>query len=82
MSMRLVSKAETMGSFSEEADAQKELHTVALKHGLVLLPDNALKIAPPLCITREELDDLMDALDLSLSECERGLGTAMPPRHR
>ena len=76
MSMRLVSNKETMEGFSEESGAESKLHAIALKHGLVLLPDNVLKIAPPLCITREQLDDLMDALDLSLSQWERNLGMA------
>jgi adenosylmethionine-8-amino-7-oxononanoate aminotransferase len=31
-------------------------------------------IAPPLCITREQVDDLMDRLDQTLSEWESAMG--------
>jgi adenosylmethionine-8-amino-7-oxononanoate aminotransferase len=83
----LVSNKHTMEFFPPEAQAETTLHAIALQHGLALYgtlygprrPDAhkrglPLFLAPPLCITRAQVDELLDALDSTLTEWEQRLG--------
>ena len=83
----IVKSKETLGFFDHDAHAEHKLQAIALKNGLAFyatlygsrrgpalnrgLP---LFIAPPLCITREQVDDLLDRLDQTLTEWEKELG--------
>ncbi|MFQ5933360.1 MAG: aspartate aminotransferase family protein [Dehalococcoidia bacterium] len=82
-----VSNKETMEFFPPEVNAEEKFQGIALKNGLAMygtlygprrpaahtrgLP---LFIAPPLCITKEQVDELVDALDRSLTEFEKEVG--------
>ena len=73
--------------FDRDTRAEHKLQAIALKNGLAFyatlygsrrgpalnrgLP---LFIAPPLCITREEVDELLTRLDQTLTEWEKELG--------
>ncbi|MFQ5874613.1 MAG: aminotransferase class III-fold pyridoxal phosphate-dependent enzyme, partial [Dehalococcoidia bacterium] len=79
-----VSNKETMEFFPPETNAEETFQGIALKNGLALygtlygprrppahtrgLP---IFIAPPICVTREQVDELLDALDRSLTEFEQ-----------
>jgi adenosylmethionine-8-amino-7-oxononanoate aminotransferase len=78
---------DTMEWFPTEAIAEEKFQGIALKNGLAFYLSlfgprrpGALKrgmpiyIAPPLCITREQVDDLMDRLDQTLGEWESAVG--------
>ncbi len=83
----LVSNKETLEFFPQEVNAEERFQAIALKNGLALYgtlygprrPESHTRglpifIAPPLCITREQVDELVDALDRSLTELEQELG--------
>ena len=87
MVLELVGDKETMEWFSPEANADEKFQGIGLKNGLAFYMSlygprrpGALKrgmplyIAPPLCITREQVDDLMDRLDDTLGEWEKAMG--------
>ena len=86
---RMVKSKETMEFFPPELNAEKTLQSIALKNGLALYATLygprrpaahqrglALLICPPLCITREQVDEMMDRLDRSLTVWERTMGVA------
>lgn len=61
---------------SEEALSRK-LNECFTKHGLILtLTGRALIFGPPLCITKQDVDEIVHAIDLSLWEVEGDLGIA------
>jgi adenosylmethionine-8-amino-7-oxononanoate aminotransferase len=83
----LVKNKKTRGFFPPEIQAEQRLQAIALKHGLALYatlygprrPEShhrglPIFISPPLCITREQVDELLDALDATLTEWEQQLG--------
>ncbi|HWO02201.1 MAG TPA: aspartate aminotransferase family protein [Blastocatellia bacterium] len=83
MVLELVRDKDTMEWFPAEAAADEKFQAIGLKNGLAFYMSlygprrpGALKrgmpifIAPPLCITREQVDDLMDRLDQTLNEWE------------
>ena len=87
MVLELVRDTESMEWFAPEAKAEEKFQGIALKNGLAFYLSlygprrpGALKrgmpifIAPPLCITREQVDALMDRLDQTLGEWESAMG--------
>ena len=82
-----VNNKESMEFFPPEVNAEERFQSIALKNGLAMygtlygprrpaahtrgLP---LFIAPPLSITRDQIDELVDALDRSLTEFEKEVG--------
>jgi adenosylmethionine-8-amino-7-oxononanoate aminotransferase len=85
--LELVRNSDTMEYFPPEADAEQKFQGIALKNGLAFYMTlfgprrpGALKrgmplfIAPPLCITREQVDDLVDRLEHTLTEWELTMG--------
>ena len=83
----LVSNKETLEFFPPEVNAEERFQSIALKNGLVLYgtlwgprrPESHIRglpifVAPPISITKEQVDDLLDAFDRSLTELEEELG--------
>ena len=83
----LVSNKETLEFFPPETNAEERFQSIALKNGLALYgtlwgprrPQNHIRglpifIAPPMTISKEQVDELIDALDRSLTELEQELG--------
>ena len=90
MVLELVRDKDTMEWFPPEANADEKFQALGLKNGLAFYMSlygprrpGALKrgmpifIAPPLCITREQVDDLMDRLDQTLGEWESAMGISL-----
>jgi adenosylmethionine-8-amino-7-oxononanoate aminotransferase len=86
MVLELVRDKEQMDYFPPEAEAEQKFQGIALKNGLAFYMTlygprrpSALKrgipifIAPPLCITREQVDDLIDRFDQTLIEWEQAM---------
>jgi len=83
----MVKNKETLGFFARDTNAETKLQAIALKNGLAFyatlygsrrgpsknrgLP---LFISPPICITREEVDELLRRLDQTLTDWENDLG--------
>ena len=83
----LVKNKETMEFFSRDQHAEVKLQSIALSNGLSFygtlygsrrLPSLRrglpLFMAPPLCITHEQVDDLVERLDATLTDWEDSLG--------
>ncbi len=77
-SLELVSDRETKARFSPDAAVANRLNEKFRKNGLILRADgdHLISIAPPLCVTRSEADEIVNAIDLSLGELEGELGLA------
>ena len=77
MAVELVADRDTKARFKPEAKIPDRLNEKFRKHGLIFrVNSEVLNIGPPLCITREEVDEIVHALDLSLWELEGELGVA------
>ena len=87
MIAELVADKETMDFFAPEQNGEETFQAIALKNGLAFYatlygprrPSTKKRglpifITPPLCITREQVDDLIDRLDQTLTELEETLG--------
>ena len=77
LAVELVADRDTKARFEPEAKIPDRLNEKFRKHGLIFrVNSEVLNIGPPLCITREEVDEIVHALDLSLWELEGELGVA------
>ena len=77
MSVELVNDRETKTHFPKEANVPARLTEIFRRHHLVFrISGPTLNIGPPLCVTREEVDEIVHAIDLSLWELEGELGIA------
>ncbi len=75
VAVELVSDRETKAKFPKEARLAARLNEQFRKNGLIMRTDNEiLSIAPPLCLTKGEADEIAHAIDLSLGEFERQVG--------
>ena len=76
MAVELVADRKTKAKFPPEAKVAGRLNESFKKHGLIFKAGDILSIGPPLCITRDEVDEIVHAIDLSLWELEGELGIA------
>ncbi len=77
MAVELVSNRETKARFPKEAKIPARLTEKFREHGLIFRVDSEiLGIGPPLCITRNEVDQIVRSIELSLGELEDELGIA------
>ena len=74
--LELVSDRETKARFCPDVEVGARLNEKFRKNGLILRTDGdqLITLGPPLCVTRGEADEIVDAIDLSLGEVERELG--------
>lgn len=82
LGIELVQDQETNAPFSPDLKVSKQLGSIALENGLVIYPGsgsvdgvqgNHFLICPPLIISEEEIDEIVEKLDASLSQLERKL---------
>jgi adenosylmethionine-8-amino-7-oxononanoate aminotransferase len=62
--------------FREEDDVNHRMPDLLRDQGLLARAGASISIAPPLVINREEVDNLVDALDQAIGQLERDLGIA------
>ena len=75
LTVELSSDRETRTPFPPDVKIASRLNDRFKEHGLIFRVRNeTLNIGPPLCITRDEVDRIVRAIDLSLGEVERDLG--------
>lgn len=75
LAIELVKNRETKEQFLPEDKVESRLNEKFRSHGLLLRTGNhVVNIAPPLCVTRDDIDEIVHALDLSLWELEGELG--------
>jgi adenosylmethionine-8-amino-7-oxononanoate aminotransferase len=59
----------------------RTLHQVGRRHGLLIRPyASHILLAPPLTITAEQVDDMMDRLDAAIAETLTLVQPILPPR--
>lgn len=74
IAVETVKNRDTKQSFSEADGWADKLSDAMLRRGILVRGGNQVNIAPPLVISRDEADDLVDRLDASLSEAEAAMG--------
>ena len=75
--MELVSDRATKERFPKDVEVADRLNDKFKSHGLILRAGGkAINFGPPLCITKEEVDEIVHAIDLSFWELEGDLGIA------
>ena len=76
-SLELVKDRQTKEYFPPEAEIGSRLTDQFKRNGLLLRGGDTLRIMPPLCITRSEVDFLIQAVDRSFDAVEAELGVAV-----
>ena len=75
--VELVSDRETKAKFPPDVKIAARLNEKFKNHGLILrVANEVISMGPPLCITREEVDEIVHGVDLTLWEIEGELGIA------
>ncbi|HEU0021380.1 MAG TPA: aspartate aminotransferase family protein [Dehalococcoidia bacterium] len=72
--LELVQDRQTREYFPEAADLGPRLTQGFADHGVFLRGGNVMNIMPPLCVTPEEIDQIVSVLDLVIGETARQLG--------
>ena len=76
--LEIVSDRQTKAGFPESLKIAERMTGKFRRRGLLLrmLGPQVLQMAPPLCVTRDEIDEIVAAVDSSLSELESELASA------
>jgi adenosylmethionine-8-amino-7-oxononanoate aminotransferase len=75
LAVELVSDRETKVPFPKEAELSKRLSATFQERGLLLRGGaNEIMLSPPLCITRDEVNEIVSGIDAALGGFEQGLG--------
>ena len=74
LGIELVADRDTKARFPKETKLAKRLTAAFRSEGLILRSDDdRISIGPPLCVTSEEADEIVDKIDRGLSRVESGL---------
>jgi hypothetical protein len=68
--VELVKDRDTREKFPKEADLAKKINPLMDKHGLLGRAGDVISLAPPLCITKDEVDILVKRVDTVITEVE------------
>lgn len=71
--VELVKDRDTKESFPAEAKLSDKMAPLMNEHNLLGRPGNAIYLAPPLCITRDEVDHVVSQVDSVISKLEAQL---------
>jgi len=74
LQVELVRDRQTRQTFAPDIDLGSVLDPILKKNGLLSRVWGSIQVAPPLCITREECDEIVDIIDRSLTEASPALG--------
>lgn len=69
--VELVRDKRTNERFSKEAKVRAKLDAIMLKRGLMTRISDVIPLVPPLIVTKNEIDHVIDTLDASLTELEK-----------
>jgi adenosylmethionine-8-amino-7-oxononanoate aminotransferase len=72
--LEMVQDRQTKEHFPAEAELGTRLTQAFSENGIILSGGNAINVAPPLCITRGEVDELLSAMDRGIGQTARELG--------
>ena len=70
----IVADRETKETFSAEADVGNRLTQGFADNGLLLRGSDAMNVAPPLCVTSGEIDEIVGTMDRVFTQVGRELG--------
>ena len=74
--VEIVADRDTKERFPKSAGLATRLNAAFRKQGLILQSDgNIITVGPPICITRDECDEIISSVDASLTEVEAGMGS-------
>jgi 4-aminobutyrate aminotransferase-like enzyme len=76
VAVELVKNRETREQFAEANDLNTKMTEALKKRGLLTRAGPIINLAPPLCITRSEVDEVVGIVDESIGEVEQSLGVA------
>ena len=71
--VELVKDRDTREKFPKEAGLASKMRSLLKQHGLLTREGDTIFMAPPLCITREEVDHMVGQVDEVVGELERML---------
>ena len=71
--VELVRDKSTKEKISVDPEATTKLTEILQEHGLLGRAGDVIPIAPPLCITRDEIDHFVERLDTSISKMESSI---------
>ena len=72
--MEIVADRETKEYFPSEADVAGRITSGFAENGLLLRGGDRMNVAPPLCITRGEVDDLINIMDKVFDQVNKDIG--------
>ena len=72
--MEIVADRETKEYFPAEADVAGRSTSGFAENGLLLRGGDRMNVAPPLCITRGEVDDLINIMDKVFDQVNKDIG--------
>jgi adenosylmethionine-8-amino-7-oxononanoate aminotransferase len=72
--VELVKDRTTKEKFAMDGEEVKTLNTLLLDKGLLTRATHIVSLSPPLCITRAEVDRMVEIIDSSLTELEQQYG--------
>jgi len=72
--MELVKDRTSKEKFAMEGEEVKTLNTMFLEKGLLTRATHIIMLSPPLCITRAEVDRIVEIIDSSLTAMEQQYG--------
>ena len=69
--IELVKDRDTRERFPKEVELSKKLNPLMAEHGLLGRAGDVISLAPPLCITKDEVDHLVKQVDEVIGEAEK-----------
>jgi len=78
LAMEMVVDRDTRAPFAPEAKVAEKLTSAFNKRGLLLRAEGhaLVHLTPPLCVTNDEIDEIVTAIDESLTDVEQQLATS------
>ena len=74
--VELVKDKETKEKFAESSDEIKFLNDGLRDRALLTRANHIISLSPPLCITRDQVERIVEIIDDTVSELERHFGYA------
>jgi taurine-pyruvate aminotransferase len=73
--LEIVQDRETKEYFPAEADLANRLTQAFTENGLLLRGGDNMNVAPPLCVTSGEIDEIVSTMDRVFAQASKELGT-------
>ncbi len=74
--IELVKDRETRARFPKEAQIRKRITKLMHKHRIFMIAQDTIRLAPPLCITKDEVDHVVKQMSAIIGDLEKELGVS------